>query len=198
MNPLTVSIALTTALLCASPAFLQGGKERPPRATPPPDVAPIARDLQGAWRLVEFESKVMRRERRQEVGILLVAGEFLSFECHFGWMDDAGQRDASTYFSGTHSFELRSDSVMEMTSLIGSTVDPRGGGVPVFEPSGRKREYKVKFEGTKLTLLRELDEQTFRFERLAPDPGLDFYGRKKKPAPLAEPPPPRDGEKKKE
>jgi len=197
MNPLTVSIALTGAFLCASPALLQGGKERPSREAPEAAAAPLLKDIQGAWKLVEFESKALRRDRRQEVGYLLVSGEFLSFECHLGWMDDAGRRDASTFFSGTHSFVLRADSTMEMTSLIGTTVDPQGR-TPLFEQPGRKREYKVRFDGSKLVLKRELDEQTFRFERQAQDPELDFYGRKKKPAPPAEPPPPRDGEKKKE
>jgi hypothetical protein len=195
MNPLTVSIALSTTLLCAAPALLQGGKERPPRQAPDAASAPLVKDLQGAWKLVEFESKVLPRTRRSEVGYLLVAGEFLSFECHFGWTDDAGQSNARTFFSGTHAFELRADGVMVMTSLIGTTVHPQDI-IPLFEQPGRKREYKVSFEGTKLTLLREADEQTFRFVRHVPDQELDFYGRRKKPAPPAEPPPPRDGEKK--
>ena len=197
MNPLTASIALTGALLFTAPALLQSGKERPPRQTPAPSVVPILKDLQGAWKLVEFTSRNVRTERRQEVGYLLVSGEFLSFECHLGWMDDGGKRDASTFFSGTHTLELRQDGVMVLTSLIGSSVDPVG--LPMFEEPGRTREYKVKFEGTKLTLVRDLDEQTFRFEKVSLDPGLDFYGRKKKTPPAEAPPmPPKDGEKKKD
>lgn len=196
MNPIAVSIALTTALLCAAPAFLQAGKERPPRPVPEREVVPLVKDLQGAWQLVAFESKTMERERRQVVGYLLVAGDFLSFECHFGWMDGAGERNAATFFSGTHSFEVRTNGVMEMTSLIGTRVDPQTS-TPLFEPPGRKREYKVSLNGPKLTLLRESDEQSFQFERLAAEAGLDIYGRKRKLAPPSEPPP-RDGEKKKE
>jgi hypothetical protein len=47
---------------------------------------------------------------------------------------------------------------------------------------GRKREYKVRFVGAKLTLTRQQDQQTFTFERLArSETQLDFFGRRRNP-----------------
>jgi len=184
---------LTSAVLASSLSIaLQTGGSKP--ATPPAEpVRPVAvEQILGAWRLTSFETPNLKREQREQVGYLLVADDFLSLECHIGWMNDAGARAASTFFSGTHSYELRGDSVLVMTSLIGSTMDPNGS-TPVFEPVGRKREYKVKFNGARLVLLREKDQQSFQFERISSSSGgLDFYGRKKQPPKPATPP--EDGE----
>lgn len=187
MNFLPTSLA-AALLLLTLPSALQTGGDKPvsPPAAP---VRPVAvEEILGTWKLTSFETTNLKREKRQEVGYLLVGDEFLSFECHIGWMDDSGGSEASTFFSGTHSYELRNDSVLVMTSLIGTTMDPNGT-TPVFEPVGRKREYKVKFNGARLVLLREKDQQSFQFERIAASGGgLDFYGRKKQPPKPATPP----------
>ncbi|MCY2959271.1 MAG: hypothetical protein NTY35_03820 [Planctomycetota bacterium] len=192
MNFLPTALA-ALALLLAAPTLPQSGGDKPPRPPAAPEKPASVEQILGAWRLTDFESPTIRREKRDEVGYLLVTDSFLSFECHMGWLDDAGRRQGSTFFSGTHEYELRADSVLVMTQLIGATVDPNGS-TPVFEPTGRKRGYKVKFDGAKLVLTRESDGQTFKFERLGPSGGgLDFYGRRKAPAkPEA---PPKDGEK---
>lgn len=189
MNILPASLA-AVALVLAGPTLLQTGGEKPQR----PPVVPVKQvavdQILGAWRLIEFESPTIIKEKRQEVGYLLVTDQFLSFEFHMGWLNDAGRRAGSTFFSGTHEFEMRGDSVLVLTSLIGTTVDPNGSE-PVFEPLGRKREYKVKFDGARLVLMRERDGQSFKFERLAASGGgLDFYGRRKQPPKPVTPPDP--------
>lgn len=196
MNILPVSLA-AVVLAIAGPALLQTGGEKPARPPVAPSRPPSVEQILGAWRLVEFESPTIKKEKRQEVGYLLVTDQFLSFEFHMGWLDDSGRRAGSTFFSGTHEYEMRGDSVLALTSLIGTTVDPNGSE-PVFEPTGRKREYKVKFDGARLVLMRERDGQHFKFEKLAASGGgLDFYGRRKQPPKPATPPaptPPKEGE----
>jgi hypothetical protein len=193
MNFLPTSLT-AVVLALAVPTALQTGGEKP---VPPPaaPARPVAVDqMLGAWRLTNLESTNMRREKREEVGYLLIAESFLSLECHIGWMDDSGARAASTFFSGTHEYELRNDGVLVLTSLIGATVDPNAS-IPVFEPVGRRREYRVKFNGAKLVLTRDKDQQTFEFERIASSGGgLDFYGRRKQPPKPTTPP--KDEEKK--
>jgi len=185
MNFLPISL-VTVACLLAAPTLLQGGETPPARPAAEPSRTPAVEEILGTWRLIRFESLTMKREKRQENGYLLINDEFLSFECHIGWLKDSGARDASTFFSGTHSYKLRSDGVLELTQLIGSTVDPTSSN-PVFEPPGRKREYKLSFNTATLTLTREKDPQSFTFERMpSTGAGLDFYGRRK---------PPSDGEK---
>lgn len=180
MNFLPPALA-AVALALASPSFFQNpGADGPPPKKEEPRVVSI-QELIGAWRLTEYESLNMKRESRREVGYLLIAEDFLSFECHIGWLTDNGARESATFFSGTHSYKLRGDGVLELTSLIGATVDP-GGLTPIFEPVGRRREYRVKFNSTRLVLERDKNPQSFTFERLASPGlnGLDFYGRRKK------------------
>lgn len=142
---------------------------------------PELQQLYGAWRLVDFESRNLDPVRREQVGYLLVADGFLSFECHIGWMDDAGRRRDATFFSGTHTYTYRREGTLDLSQLIGATLTPDGAQT-MFEPVGRKREYKVRFAGDKLTLTREVDLQRFTFERLASAATeLDFYGRRRSP-----------------
>lgn len=193
MNFLPTSLAAVVLALAVPVAFQSGGqKPAPPPAAP---ARPVTVDsMLGAWRLTNLESPLMNKDKRSDVGYLLIAENFMSLECHIGWLDDSGTRVASTFFSGTHEYELRSDGVLVLTSLIGATVDPNGSN-PVFEPTGRRREYRVKFNGSRLVLVRDKDQQTFEFERVAASGGgLDFYGRRKPPPKPAEPP--KDGEKK--
>ncbi len=181
MNFLPTSLAAVACLLAAT-TFSQDGGPAPERPKPTAKRSVSMDQLLGAWHLTDFESPTMRRERRQEAGYLLIAPDFLSFECHFGWNDAFGAREARVFFTGTHSYVLRADGVLELSALIGTTIDPNGSS-PVFEPPGRKREYKVKLDGPKLVLSREVDPQTFTFERLASNNDqLDFYGRRKKPS----------------
>ncbi len=181
MNFLPPALA-AVVLALASPSFFQDpGTDGPPPKKEEPRIVSI-KELLGAWRLTEFETLSLKRDSRHEVGVLLIAEDFLSFECHIGWLTDSGARESATFFSGTHTYKLREDGVLELTSLIGTTIDPNGSS-PVFEPVGRRREYKVKFNLTRLVLERDKNPQTFTFERIASPGlnGLDFYGRRKKP-----------------
>jgi hypothetical protein len=178
MNFLPASVVLA---LLAFP--LQG--QKPDGAPPPPTgekPKPLAlQQLFGAWRLTDFETPVLRPDFRDEVGYLLIGDGFASFECHIGWLTDTGKYESGTYFSGTHTFTMRSDDVLELSSLIGTIVDPRSSN-PIALPVGTRRQYKARIVGAKLVLVREQDQQTFTFERLASSAsGLDFYGRRRKP-----------------
>ncbi|MBL8862306.1 MAG: hypothetical protein JNK02_09875 [Planctomycetes bacterium] len=184
MNFLPVSLG---AVLLAAAIQPQNPPAGGPPQRPGAEVSrpPAAQQLFGAWRLTAFESPYLQRERREQVGYLLVQDGFLSFECHIGWKGDGGNIDGRTFFSGTHTFKMRSDGVLELASLIGATVDP-GGSTPVFEPVGRRREYKARFVGSSLELVRQQDQQKFTFERLARGAtDLDFYGRRRQPDPPA-------------
>jgi hypothetical protein len=180
MNFLPLSL-FSVACLLAAPALLQGGEAPPDRPAATPPRIPAVEEIVGTWRLTRFESQTMKRDKRHETGYLLINDEFLSFECHIGWLKDSGARDASTFFSGTHRYRLRSDGVLELTQLIGCTVDPNSSN-PVFEPPGRKREYRLSFSAASLILAREKDPQSFTFEKMpSTGPGLDFYGRRRQP-----------------
>lgn len=192
MNFLPTSLcALVLALIL--PSGMQGGAGKP-TAPQAPKEAPKERkaalsEILGVWRLVEFEAPNLRPQKRVQVGYLLIADDFLSFECHIGWNDGDGSREATTFFTGTHEYDLRDDGVLELTQLIGTTMDPTGP-TPVFDPVGRKRQYKVKSKGALLVLERQSDAQRFTFERHAASGqgGLDFYGRRKPPEKPATPP----------
>lgn len=178
MNFLPASMALFLLAFPLQGQKPDGAPERPTAEKP----RPIAlQQILGAWRLTEFETPILKREKRDEVGYLLIGDGFLSFECHIGWLTDGGGYESGTYFSGTHSYTMRSDDVLEMSSLIGTAIDPNGS-TPIAVPIGTRRQYKAKMVGTKLVLVREQDQQTFTFERLAASAsGLDFYGRRRKP-----------------
>ncbi len=148
--------------------------------------AVLEKEIQGAWKLTKFETKEFSETSRGEVGYLLVTGKYFAFECHMGWMNAVGQRTASTFFSGTHSFEIGGDGVLRASSLIGTTVDPRTS-LPMFEPPGRTRDYRVEVQRDTLTLERVSDRQRFLFTRLSSGgTEYDFYGRVKQPKPAAE------------
>lgn len=186
MNFLPTSL-VAAVLALAIPASLQSGRETPKTPAGPARV-PGADQIVGMWRLVEFDTKVLNSDRRAQAGYLMIADGFLSFECHIAWMDSSGSREASTFFSGTHEYQLGDDGVLTMTQLIGTTMNPTGQ-TPVFEQVGRKREYKARLDGARLVLVREQDDQTFKFEKMQSSAGgLDFYGRRKEPAKPTTPP----------
>lgn len=181
MNPFPLCCAFTALVVLLVPLPQAGGKKPPPAQPATTDVREaLARDLQGAWQLTELETKELRELSRGDVGYLLVAGEYLSFEAHSGWTDSTGQRTWSTFFSGTHRFEVQAAGVLRLSSLIGTQVNPDTGR-PQFDLPGRPREYRAEISGSTLTLLRGEDGQRFTFTRLGGTEKYDFFGRRAPP-----------------
>lgn len=175
--------------LCLGLALLsepQGGTD--PKAIPAlkgtTTMQALVDDMQGAWRLVEFSTPLFDKKDRQEVGYLLVSGNYMSLEMHIGWMSPDGVFDDKSFASGTHRFEMDERSRMTSASVIGAFI---ADGRLTFEPPGRKRSYDVVCLGNTMTFKRD-DNTKLTFERLNDSPAKrDFYGRPLKPKDPNEP-----------
>ena len=187
MRILETTCAISILGLCAAlQPVLQGRPERKP--TPEsPTRAPmdaVVDEMQGAWRLTKMDSPVLDVQNRQDVGFLLVAGNYFSFELHFGWVAPHGQSTQRAFTSGTHRFEIDERSRMVARSVIGSAIDDQGR--ILFEQPGRQREYAVDCSSGFMKLTRD-DGTKFEFERMVDTkPKRDFYGRPIKPKPAGE------------
>lgn len=183
--------------------LLLTGVQAPPQPQDPPEGAgadrvrvdrkKLHKELQGAWRLVEFHAPTLYPQARKDVGYCLFAGSSMSLEMHLGWMSDAVNVEAKTFQSGTHNFDLDDQGFLRTSSLIGAFVN-RVGELQ-FESPGTSRTYKVTLSAGRLTLART-DGQTLAFERMT-DSKLDrdFFGRKRRELPKAdveEPPAPKE------
>ncbi len=184
MRLLETTCAISFLCLCLSWRAAQQPLP-PPQPKPVPPLSPtkspnpVLDAMQGAWRLTKLESLTINKEGLTEVGYLLVAGDYFSFELHMGWTLPNGATANRTYQSGTHRFEVDDNYKMSTSSLIGSTSDQKG--MVLFEQPGHRREYTVDCTGDTLTLKRD-DSMTFTFERLEDKrPKRDFYGRPIKP-----------------
>lgn len=193
--------SLSLAVLCLCAAFQQPTppEEQPAKPTPTPGIKAaiqkLTDEMQGAWVLKSIESPTIQKERRREIGYLLVADNYFSFELHISWNAADDHQGPITSLSGTHAFEI--DERMDMTArqVIGSTIDDQG--VVVWEQPGRVRQYAVSCLGNTLRLTRE-DSAVFEFERAAGTTGpRDIYGRPLKlKDPHAPKEPPREPKKK--
>jgi hypothetical protein len=185
MNLLPLGCALVAlGLVLPAPSAQEPGR-KPPGPAPTTgekptgeQIALLSKQIQGLWSLQRYDSNMLRRERREEVGYLLATDQYLSFECHVGWLDDRGQREFSLFFTGTHRYQIQLDGTLVLTGLIGTQTDP--GGQPHFEPPGITREYRLEIQGGDvMTLVRRSDNARFTLQRFGTEVGLDFYGRRK-------------------
>jgi hypothetical protein len=204
-------IALAALLCFSSSQTPPGGQTPPVKPEKPVETLPLTRSksekvfiqavedrMQGSWRLTAFESPFLEKEYRQEVGFMVISGNYFSFEMHLGWTVPNGSKlDHRDFLSGTHRFELDERSRMTTSSVIGSSLDKRGN--LIFEPPGTHREYDVDVVGSRL-VLKSADGRKFTFERMVDSHArVDIFGRpiKEKPedadktdagAPKKEPP----------
>lgn len=175
----TALLSTTLATLCL-PLALQAPQDDPAtRPTPTRGgkraITEVVTEMQGAWRLESFDTPGLDRERRQQIGFLLVAGKYFSFELHVSWLTNAERIAQRTSQTGTYKFEI--DERMELTAfqVIGSTIDDQG--VVVWESPNRMRKYTVSCSGDKLDLTRE-DGTRFTFSRLVDSQTpRDIFGR---------------------
>ncbi len=192
------ALALTLAL--SAPAFVRSGPAPPTQSgaagqDEPRDKAPDDRDLypwsritakqdeallerlQGAWQLVDLQSPQIDKARRSDVGFLIVAGHYLSFELHVGWQQAGPSRrpPLGSLHAGTHRLHLGPGARLALTSLIGTMIDSRGKTRA--EPPGTQRLFNVEVLDNRLTLDR-LDGYILTFVRMAESrQERDFYGR---------------------
>lgn len=188
MRLVETTCAISVVCLCLSlRAVRQEGPERkPPSLSPAAKAATqgIVDEMQGAWRLTSMDSPTLDKQSRTDVGYLLVAGSYFSFELHFGWTSADGTSTKRSFQSGTHHFEVDDRSRMTANSVIGSIIDDDGR--VLFEQPGRKREYAVDCMGSHMKLKRD-DGMTLEFERMIDTRAKrDFYGRLIKPKPPEE------------
>jgi hypothetical protein len=170
---------LSSALLILGLSFPQGeGKPIPPTTPTPGSKAVIQAtlaEMQGAWRLKQFDSPQIEKVRRQEAGYLLVAGKCFSFELHLSWSTVNNDPNLRTSLSGTHSFELDQGLRMTARQLIGASSD--NTGIMFWEEPGKVRIYDVLCRKDVLQLKRE-DGTLYEFERIIQDTQpRDIYGR---------------------
>lgn len=139
------------------------------------DRTKLREDLQGVWKLVELRTSNIRNEARQDVGMCVIQGNYLSMEVHIGWVGNDSRPDARSFQSGTHKFALNDEGQMELSTLIGAFINR--AGEPQFEPPGTARKYDITVAANRLTMSRA-DDQVLTFDRVvdATD-GKDFYGR---------------------
>lgn len=179
------------ALLCLSSSQTPQGKppEKPGDVLPPTRpksekvfIQAIEDRMQGSWRLTAYETPFLEKEYRQDVGFLVVSGNYFSLEIHIGWTVSNGSKlDHRDFISGTHRFELDERSHITTSTVIGSSFDKRGN--LVFEQPGTHREYDVDVAGSRM-VLKSTDGRKLTFERLVDSHArVDIFGRpiKEKP-----------------
>lgn len=179
MRLLAVTSLIPVLCLFISTSPTQQGD---PATKPTPHVKPktlsgaVMEEMQGTWRLLSLESPALEKAKRQEVGFLLVAGNYFSFEVHWGWLGATGTIEDNMYFqSGTHRFELDERGRMTASSVIGSFVTP--DGKLQFDQPGRARVYDVVMSGNKMTLKRD-DGSRYEFEHMVDTrQARDIFGR---------------------
>ncbi len=170
---------LSAAVLCLGLSIPQDAGEPLPPPTPTAGskaaMQALLTEMQGAWRLKRFESAVLDKARRQEVGYLLVSGGYFSFEMHMSWLSPDNQITKRTSFTGTHRFEIDERGRMAARLVIGSNIDDFG--VVVWETPDRVRNYDLSCATDTLKLTRE-DGTLFEFERLVDSKTpRDIFGR---------------------
>ena len=180
MHTLSTAACLASALLLAVPRSLapQDGPDTRPSVhrTAKTTSDKLTAEMQGAWRLTDFKSAVVRQEGRVSTGYALVNGNYIAIEVHVGWTDQDRQVQDRNFLAGMHRFDFDEASHMLMTSMISSSINLQGQ--LEFEPPGKARPYDVTYAGNRLTLART-DGQLFEFERL-PDIATthrDIFGR---------------------
>ena len=123
------------ALACLSSNQTPPGKSDKPGETLPPTrskpervfIKAIEDQMQGAWRLTAFESPFLEKEYRQDVGFMVVSGNYFSLEMHLGWTVANGAKlDHRDFISGTHRFEVDERGRMTTSTVIGPAFDKHG------------------------------------------------------------------------
>lgn len=122
------------------------------------------RQMQGAWQLVEYRSAVLHDAGRQEVGFVLVSGEFLSIELHMAYFDQAGEEEQSFIQTGTYRLNFNPRGDLTSMLLIGTNKSLEGYTIPTFP--GDISIYEVDFLDGRMVLTGQ-DSSRFRFERVA-------------------------------
>ncbi len=126
----------------------------------------IRTQMQGAWRLEELRTPSQSQERRREVGICLVTGNYMSLELHIGWISDRSRIDAKDFQSGTYRFEVIEGGMVEMSTMIGSFMN--SAQLLQFEEPNTVRRFQIEVKPDSMTLRRN-DGQQFGFVRLPDD-----------------------------
>lgn len=166
-----------TALVLGS-ALTALSMQSPPPATKPAPRSPVGDtidQMQGAWKLVDLQARLLPEDRRQEAGYCVVSGIYMTLEVHVGWMGPEGQVAGVDLSTGTHRVELVGANRIRSSSLIGSFINKNGK--LEFEQPGKARNFAVVFVGTRMTFERE-DGNKYVFEKLGDwRERKDFYGR---------------------
>jgi hypothetical protein len=122
------------------------------------------RQMQGAWQLVEYRSAVLHDAGRQEVGFVLVSGEFLSIEIHMAYFGQTGEELQSFIQTGTYRLNFTPRSDLTAMLLIGTNKSPEGYTIPTVP--GTVKVYDIDFLDGAMVLTSE-DSSRFRFEPVA-------------------------------
>ena len=122
------------------------------------------RGMQGGWQLRELRSAVIYDEGREDVGFLVVSGEFMSIELHLAYFDEYDEMEDSIVQTGTYrlNFDVYGNLIANL--LIGC-VDTGDGFAEPQEP-GAQSVFETTVDGEALTLLRE-DGSRYIFDRMA-------------------------------
>lgn len=168
---------LSSALLCLSLSFPQDNGE----PVPPPfpgsraGMKLLQSEMQGAWKLKDFDAPRFERERRLQTGYMLISGSYFSFEMHMSWPSPDNRITTLTSFSGTHRFEMDEVGRMTARSVIGTDIDNMG--VVHWAEPGRVRKFDITC-GSDILKMKRDDDAVFEFERVIDNKQpRDIFGR---------------------
>lgn len=200
------SLLLLVALI--APFLLLGARQNPPPEPPKPrpvpeaqttpspgaqkEMARVAKEMQGLWRLKELEWPRLRGLSSESRGYCLVGGNHFSMEIHIGLRGSDKSFKDVMLDSGIWRFDLQEGSTIQLTALVGSFVDKDNR--VAFREAGTRHRYGLLVSGDLLVLTHE-DGQKISFSRVIDDgPVLrDAFGR---PTPEKKEGEGQDGEKK--
>lgn len=179
-------------LLAAAPFLLLAARQNPPPEPPKPrptpevqttpspgarkEMARVAKEMQGLWRLKELDWPRLRGLSSESRGYCLVGGNHFSMEIHIGLRGSNQSFKDVMLDSGIWRFDLQEGSTIQLTALVGSFVDKDNR--VAFREAGTRHRYGILVSGDLLVLTHE-DGQKISFERVIDDgPALrDAFGR---------------------
>jgi hypothetical protein len=169
---------LSSALLCLGLSFPQEPND-PTTPQPMPGskaaMKTLMSEMQGVWKLKEFESPTLERVNRLQTGYLLLSGSYFSFEMHMSWPSPDTRIVTLTSTTGTHKFEM--DEIGRMTARVVIGTDIDNMGVVHWAEPGRVRKFDITCVSDVLKMKRE-DGAEFVFDRMVDTKTpRDIYGR---------------------
>jgi len=174
MNPIhLLAVLALIVLLPQGPPQEPGLRPEAPPRDPDEHKRSVEEQLVGAWQLTGVLYRDVTQVNSTFAGYMLVLPDYLSIDMHLLMRSqNRGDKDQPFFQSGVHRWRLTGPTVLETSSLIGSS-NVNDWEAWTFEVPHVKRTFAMVLSGDSLVLERK-GESRMTFRRL---PKLPYPGR---------------------